>query len=202
MGKRIQIVLVAKAYLVVSGLENLFAEFPGIVLLESFEGDENNLSRKILHRKPDMVIIDPSCIKQNLVGLINELLRQNNLIIVGLNNAHTADNIKSHFSGCLDVGEGKHELINSFRSILGRNYSDDQESNTASTLSERERTIVRQVVSGFTNQEIADKLFLSIHTVNTHRKNISNKLGIKTVSGLTVYALMNKIVDIHEIEHK
>ncbi len=63
-----------------------------------------------------------------------------------------------------------------------------------SGLSERELEIVREVALGKTNKEIAEKLFISIHTVITHRKNITRKLGIKTVSGLTVYALLNKLI--------
>lgn len=63
-----------------------------------------------------------------------------------------------------------------------------------SELSDRELDIVREVALGNTNKEIADKLFISTHTVITHRKNITRKLGIKTVSGLTVYALLNKLI--------
>ncbi|RLD72360.1 MAG: DNA-binding response regulator, partial [Bacteroidetes bacterium] len=66
-------------------------------------------------------------------------------------------------------------------------------------LSERETTVLKHVTQGMTNQEIAEKLFLSVHTVTTHRKNITKKLGIKTVSGLTVYALLNKVIDMREI---
>jgi DNA-binding CsgD family transcriptional regulator len=43
-------------------------------------------------------------------------------------------------------------------------------------------------------------LFLSVHTVTTHRKNITKKLGIKTVSGLTVYALLNKIIKMDDLQ--
>jgi len=53
---------------------------------------------------------------------------------------------------------------------------------------------------GLTNQEVAEKLFISVHTVMTHRKNITKKLGIKTVSGLTVYALLNKVIEIQDID--
>ena len=67
-------------------------------------------------------------------------------------------------------------------------------------LSGREVEILQHVASGLTNQEIADTLFLSVHTVTTHRKNITKKLGIKSVSGLTVYALMNKLVSPLDIE--
>ena len=55
---------------------------------------------------------------------------------------------------------------------------------------------------GLTNQQIADSLFLSAHTVMTHRKNISSKLGIKSVSGLTVYAIVNNIITIEEVTSK
>lgn len=49
------------------------------------------------------------------------------------------------------------------------------------------------------NKEIADKLFLSIHTVTTHRRNITAKLQIHSPAGLTIYAIMNNLVDISDI---
>lgn len=67
------------------------------------------------------------------------------------------------------------------------------------SLSQREKEIVSLVVKGLTNQEIADKLFLSIHTVITHRRNIARKLEIHSATGLTIYAIVNKIVDITDI---
>lgn len=67
-------------------------------------------------------------------------------------------------------------------------------------LSAREREIVALVVRGLKNKEIADKLFISVHTVLTHRKNICHKLDIHSVSGLTIYAIVNGIVNLDEIE--
>lgn len=66
-------------------------------------------------------------------------------------------------------------------------------------LSEREKDIVRCVAKGMSNKEIADALFLSVHTVTTHRRNISSKLQIHTAAGLTIYAISNKLVNIEEI---
>jgi DNA-binding CsgD family transcriptional regulator len=61
-------------------------------------------------------------------------------------------------------------------------------------LSARETDVLQLIVKGITNREIADRLNISLNTVLTHRKNITSKLGIKTVSGLTFYALMNGLV--------
>lgn len=63
-----------------------------------------------------------------------------------------------------------------------------------SQLSAREREVLRELAGGKTNKEIADTLCISINTVITHRKNISGKLGIHSVSGLSLYAVMNGII--------
>ena len=56
--------------------------------------------------------------------------------------------------------------------------------------------MLRLLVQGNMNKEIADKLNISVHTVISHRKNITQKTGIKTQSGLTIYALSNKIINL------
>lgn len=67
-------------------------------------------------------------------------------------------------------------------------------------LSQREKEILVCVAMGLLNKEIADQCNLSIHTVITHRKNIIRKTGIKSVAGLTVYALLNNLIDLNVIE--
>ena len=67
-------------------------------------------------------------------------------------------------------------------------------------LSEREKEILVSVARGLINKEIADKHNISVNTVITHRKNITRKTGIKTVAGLTVYAILNGLVDINTVE--
>ena len=73
------------------------------------------------------------------------------------------------------------------------------ENEDGETLTERERQIVACVVRGLTNREVAEHLFISINTVLTHRRNISRKLDIHSVSGLTIYAIVNGIVQIDEV---
>ena len=67
-------------------------------------------------------------------------------------------------------------------------------------LSEREKDIIICVAKGMNNKEIADYLYLSVHTITTHRRNISNKLQIHTTAGLIIYAIANKLVNIEEIQ--
>ena len=74
--------------------------------------------------------------------------------------------------------------------------SDDQQ-----TLSGREKEIVVCVVKGMTNREIADRLYLSTHTVITHRRNIARKLQVHSASGLTVYAIVNKLIELKDLNN-
>jgi DNA-binding CsgD family transcriptional regulator len=73
---------------------------------------------------------------------------------------------------------------------------------TPEEISQREKDVLRLVALGMTNKEIGEKLFISSHTVITHRKNITSKLGIKTIAGLTVYALINRLIMADELKQK
>jgi regulator of cell morphogenesis and NO signaling len=67
------------------------------------------------------------------------------------------------------------------------------------TLSDREREIVKLIAKGLTNKEIANQLYLSVHTVATHRRNITGKLQIHSPAGLTIFAIVNGLLPLNEI---
>ena len=77
---------------------------------------------------------------------------------------------------------------------------EEEKDNEQETLSQREKEIITCVVKGMTNKAIADKLYLSIHTVITHRRNIARKLQIHSPAGLTIYAIVNKLVELQDIK--
>lgn len=102
----------------------------------------------------------------------------------------------------LNVAQSEGELI---RDILkmrrqGHESRPATAQTDASSLSTRETEVLVQIVKGLANKEIADLLCISLTTVITHRKNIMDKLGIRTVSGLTIYALLNGLIQVGETE--
>lgn len=198
MNGKTTIVLIENSYLLRAGMEDLLKELPGVRLSEVFDGSEKRLSEKVSASKPDLIIIDP----QALAGTLNTFLHSlnNKIILVGLVDEHTPPTISSKFSYTINIRESKFGLLDTFNKIPGINPGKAAEHDENKPLSARETTILKHITLGLTNQEIAEKLFLSVHTVTTHRKNITKKLGIKTVSGLTVYALLNKIIKMDDLQ--
>lgn len=194
-----KIVVISDSYLLAAGIESLALEIKGLLVDEIFTGQEKKLCEKVFDRKPDFIIVDPVCLGERLVSFINEINHEPDVVVIGLVSSETAPNVSSRFSNLLDRDSSKKDLVYSLQTIVGKL---DGEADNEKVLSKREIEILKELVIGLTNQEIADKLFLSVHTVTTHRKKITKKLGIKTVPGLTVYALINNFVDIREVERR
>ena len=92
------------------------------------------------------------------------------------------------------------DLIASKINHLLHTEEEEEKDSEQETLSQREKEIITCVVKGMTNKAIADKLYLSIHTVITHRRNIARKLQIHSPAGLTIYAIVNKLVELSDIQ--
>ena len=76
----------------------------------------------------------------------------------------------------------------------------NQTPNSDEQLSDREKDVIIALVQGISNKEIADHLFISVNTVITHRRNIARKLQIHSPAGLTIYAIVNDLVDISTVK--
>ncbi len=198
MNGKTTIVLIENAYLLRAGMENLLKELPGVRLAEIFDGSEKRLAAKVNMLKPDLTVINPQALGEKLHSFLQAL--NNKTILIGLIDEYTPPAISSRFAYTLNIGESKFGLLDTFNKIPGVAPEKEEKDDENQPLSAREITVLKYITLGLTNQEIAEKLFLSIHTVTTHRKNITKKLGIKTVSGLTVYALLNKIIEMEDLQ--
>ena len=113
----------------------------------------------------------------------------------------------SQLSGfhCLCINQPEQQLIRQLLMLeqhahaKGKNLPPMPKALQQKILSDREIEVMSLIVQGYINKEIADKLNIGLATVITHRKNIMDKLGIKSVSALTIYAVMHGYVDINKI---
>jgi regulator of cell morphogenesis and NO signaling len=90
------------------------------------------------------------------------------------------------------------------QSDVARNISDivfkAGSGQSSDSLSDREKDVIVALVQGMSNKEIADHLCISVNTVITHRRNIARKLQIHSPAGLTIYAIVNNLVDISSVK--
>lgn len=105
-------------------------------------------------------------------------------------------NMLRDYDFSISVFDDMDDIINRLGQLTGDSKNEPEQE----MLSQREKEIVVCVVKGMTNKEIADSLFISIHTVVTHRRNIAKKLQIHSPAGLTIYAIVNKLVDIQDVK--
>lgn len=119
----------------------------------------------------------------------------------------TSSDPNSQLSGfhCLCINVSEKELIKSLLALEqtahagGRNLPPVPPAISRNVLSAREIEVLSLIVKGLINKEIADRLNIGLATVITHRRNIMEKLGVKSVSALTIYAVMHGYVDIKSI---
>lgn len=160
-------------------------------------GDMRMLMERFAMVAPDVVIVG-----SQMVGANNQSLRVaypelQNVTLALLSTTVCDEEVMRQFDGVVNIYDGQAQIIRKLHAAVEQGetnpYSDSHD------LSERERDVLILVAKGKTNKEIADELNISIHTVMSHRKNITHKTGIKSVAGLTVYALLNNLLDQNDV---
>ncbi len=191
--KRNKILLVEPSPIIAAGFVYLLSdsiEFEIVRVLESME----KLHEKMLSIKPDILVINPEVIDYSKRYMLKSMFREyTNMFLVALVSAYVESVTLKQYHAVIEISDTKQKIEAKLRnSLLDKNNNTIKENYE---LSDREKDILIAVAKGKTNKEIADQLHISIHTVISHRKNINRKTGIKTISGLTVYALLNNLID-------
>ncbi len=117
---------------------------------------------------------------------------------VAISYGTTDEKLLNAYDGILNICYNTKQVTELFDRLIGTSEQINK-STESQTLTPREREIVVCVVKGMTNKGIAQALYLSTHTVITHRRNITKKLQIHSTSGLTIYAIMNKLVELDDV---
>ncbi len=202
--RSLNIVVAESAVIIRSGLSAVLKRLPNMDIHPVEVTSTEALSNYANLHQPDVIIINPSFEGGfNLSAFRAAHPRLGHTRYVALLSSVITNNLlkeyDDHFSICDDI-----DIIATKLNSLTHTPEEEgaEKENETETLSQREKEIITCVVKGMTNKAIADKLYLSIHTVITHRRNIARKLQIHSPAGLTIYAIVNKLVELSDIKEK
>ena len=192
-----RVILCEASEIITAGLYDIIQGIEGFDVVSRLDTPEN-LSEKILTTDANLLIINPNLLGFSDRNLPQQLTRDyTQLTVVALVTGYCEPSLLKPYDGVIEINDSKLKVINKLsqmaQDVEKQEKSDDVE------LSKREIDVLVAVAKGMMNKEIADQMNISIHTVISHRKNITRKTGIKSVSGLTVYALLNNLIDETEV---
>ncbi len=188
--KHLSILLIEPSFIFREGIKTLLSQMNQDFTIEEVDHFVEDLPKIIRKASANFILINPSMIHSEVIFPHPNGIR---IVYVAILSEITDLKIISKFDFSFEITSEKQTLTKLFGKSIEKSIGISKILNN-NTLSERENSILKLVALGFTNNEIGEKLFISAQTVMTHRKNITRKLGIKTVSGLTVYAILNNLI--------
>ena len=211
----IEVFIADNAYLIREGLKTLIKNIKGVSIVGEAENIQE-FSQKAIPLQPDVVVLNYASkyFSVNKIGCWINFMPHTKILAV------TPEQSKEKMLNALDAGVKSHVMVNCskqeitdaiFATAKGEKFfcstivnklmeSESEKKITKPVscdpmkISSREMDIIKLIAEGCTNKEIADLLFLSTHTVMTHRKNIMNKLGVKNTAGIVIYAVRENII--------
>lgn len=195
----IKIAIAEPSVIIRSGLSVVLKRVQGIHI-QTFEISSHEfLSNYIRLHKPDLLIINPMFWGIIDVVKLKEESGHKTLKCFALLSCLVDESFVKQYDDKINLNDNIDQLKEKLDKIFDvRHEESNDESNS---LSVREKEILTCVVKGQTNKEIAQSLFLSTHTVITHRRNIARKLEIHSTAGLTIYAIVNKLIELDDIKN-
>lgn len=184
-----RVLIIEPSEVIVTGLKVILDEVTRFKVLDPVT-DPAAADERILALKPDVVIVNAT-----LAESAAALRGEQEMTVIALLYQYVEQLHLKRFDAVIDIRESRASIV---ETIIGAIQSRPEQENKSAgnyELSKREIAVLVLVAKGLTNKEIADQLNVSPHTVISHRKNIVHKTGIKSVAGLTVYAMLNNLID-------
>ncbi len=196
---RTRIIICEGSPIVTAGLNAYFEDQQQIVVVANLDTPER-LSERVLASDCDMLIIDPLLLGYSERDLPEKLKKNHpQLVILALVKTYIDPNLLVLYDGVIEINDTQQSVMAKLGEWKNQKNASNKNEDGNVDLSKRENDVLVAVAKGMTNKEISDRLNISIHTVISHRKNISKKTGIRSVSGLTVYALLNNLISESEV---
>ena len=193
---RNRVIICEASEIIANGLTeviNGMAQFDVVSRLDNPE----HLSEKITALDANLLVIDPMLLGFQNKDFLSQLGKEHpNVVVIALVSSCLDHSMLTPYNGVIEINDTRSKIISKMNEFA---HSETTKSTDDVELSKRETDVLVAVAKGMMNKEIADQMNISIHTVISHRKNITRKTGIKSVSGLTVYALLNNLIDENEL---
>lgn len=212
--KKVKVLISDFQYLTREGLIHLIEKNDDFDLVDVVEGPEN-LLKSVLEHYPDVMVMDSQSQDPVLLSLLKQIVTSNatNILII------TNDDKKQHIKSLLDLGIkgivtkscSKLEIVNAIHAIsknnrfycnrildllMGQENEVEEVDCEPTDLSPREFEVLQLITKGYKTVDIAEELHVSVHTINSHRKNILKKLNLKSPAELIVYAMETGMVKV------
>lgn len=187
---RVNIAVIEPSDIVFEGLSTLIhksVDHCNIIRLQGIE----ELAKAFPNKHFVIGIINPSALQNKIENFLTLKERYPQTSWLGLIYSFYSDEILNELDDTISIVGDAKLLTNKINTALN---NDESTENGSNELTEREIEVLGLLAKGFANKEIADSLNISIHTVISHRKNLTEKTGIKSLPGLTIYAISNHII--------
>lgn len=196
----VYVIIADRSQLVRIGITGILYQ-AGIGLVVKEVSHPDRLIQALKKDQKGLLIISHTFLSLCNPEILSWLRRSGNklrMVLISDYSAETQNNLE--FAEMLQPDDSERTIYQKIERCLQNLSRDSNSDRPADEISHREKEVLKHVALGLTNKEIADRLYISLHTVITHRKNITAKLGIKTIAGLTVYAILNKLISTEDIK--
>lgn len=193
----IRVGIAESSVIIRSGLAYALKRLPNLKILSIELATPEALDDCLRTQPPHILFVNPSFGEFFDAGQFKEQSFSKNIRLVALISSFIDSALLSKYDDSVSIFDDLDVLAGKINRLQNIQFKEEDSSDT---LSQREKEIIVCVVKGMTNKEIAENLFLSIHTVITHRRNISRKLQIHSAAGLTIYAIVNKLVELSDVK--
>lgn len=196
MSQRVHIAIYEPSTIIRRGIISILKRLSSLDIDIAEIAFTSQLSVQIIKYNPNILIISPSNFGLYSIQNIKNETKRSNIKFIALQNNLIDPSLLKEYDEVISIYDSIETITEKLKNVIQKSdeITDKQE------LSNREKDVVIAIVKGMTNKQIADELKLSTHTIMTHRRNITNKLKIHSSSGLTIYAIVNKLIDITDIQ--
>ncbi len=215
---KISILSYHPSFIIQKGLESFVKENPTFFWCGEVSAPAE-LKKHLERNKPHILIVDgiQQTLNRILISDIKKISSHTKLLSISDRSSKEAFSLllEAGVTACLlnecdyqevtdailSSSRGERFLCGKIAGILANDFIENERSASETVscegfgITDREAEIIQFIAAGYSNKQIADKLFLSTHTVNTHRKNIMAKLRVSNTAGLVMYAIRNKLLE-------